>query len=108
MPQRKSVPTRLLAVVRSHPPPTGEGLRADGPRQEWCKTDQSDWDDSRRLDVVAQGFGLALHIRKPLLDHVADRYDADQAILRQHGDVAESPMRHPLHDVADLVGLAAS
>ena len=58
------------------------------------------------LDVVAQRRLLALHLLQAVLDHVADRDDADQAALLDHRHMAELAFRHPLHDRADRVGLA--
>src|SRR5947209_1878759 len=44
---------------------------------------------SRRLDVVAQRGGFVLHLLQPVLDHVADRHDADDLVLLDHRNVAE-------------------
>ena len=41
------------------------------------------------LDVVAQRRLLALHLLQPMLDHVADRHDAGEAALLDHGQMAE-------------------
>jgi flavin reductase (DIM6/NTAB) family NADH-FMN oxidoreductase RutF len=62
---------------------------------------------SRCLDIVAQCRGLSLHFVHAVLDHVADRDDADHLILLDDRNVAELARRHPLHDRADSLRLAA-
>ncbi len=42
-----------------------------------------------------------------VLDHVADRHDADQLVLLDHRDVPELAERHPLHDPPDGLGQSA-
>ena len=36
-------------------------------------------------DIVVHRRGIALHFLEPILDHVADRDDADQPALIDHG-----------------------
>src|SRR5947209_5552278 len=62
---------------------------------------------SRCLDIVAQCRGLLLHFAQAMLDDVADRDDADYLILLDDRNVAELARRHPLHDRADSLRLAA-
>src|SRR6266446_6133682 len=56
---------------------------------------------------VAQSRGLFLHFLQAMLDDVADRDDADHLILLDDRNVAELARRHPLHDRADSLRLAA-
>src|SRR5579863_430852 len=58
-----------------------------------------------REDVVAHRRGLALHVLQPVLDHVADRNDSDQAALLDDRDMAELALGHALHDAADGLAL---
>src|SRR5262249_19758331 len=62
---------------------------------------------SRCLDIVTQCRGLLLHFVQAVLDDVADRDDADHLILLDDRNVAELACRHPLHDRADGLRLAA-
>ena len=52
----------------------------------------------RRADVVAHCFGFALDFVDALLDHVADRDDADGTSVGHHRHVTEFSRRHPFHD----------
>ncbi len=62
---------------------------------------------SRRLDVVAQRGRFLLDLLDAVLDHVADRDDADHPLLLDHRHVPELALRHPFHDGADRVGARA-
>src|ERR1700731_894106 len=60
-----------------------------------------------RLDVVVQPLGFALHTLERVLDHVADRHDADEPLLLNHGHVAELAYGHLLHNGVPALGLNA-
>ena len=64
------------------------------------------WDEgseilrSRRLYIVAQGCGFLLHFVQAVLNHIADRYDADDLILLYDRNMPELAVGHALHDGA--------
>src|SRR5215831_5189510 len=88
---RLSAPERnKLPAVRA----TGRHLRSSPP-------------NSSSLDVVAQGFRLALHFSKPVLHNIADRYDANQSLTIHDRNVAELARGHLLHDGAHSIALRA-
>jgi hypothetical protein len=52
--------------------------------------------------VVAQDIGFQLHVIEPALDHVADRDDAAQGAVLDHGHMADAVRGHQPHDIADF------
>ncbi len=59
-------------------------------------------------DVLAHGGGLHLDLRDVVLDHVADRDDADERAVFDHRQMAEAPGRHHGHDLIEGVALLAA
>src|SRR5271165_4571058 len=54
-------------------------------------------------DIFPQRLALAVDHVDVALDDVADRNDADQPSVLDHGDMAESAFGHRLHDMVDRV-----
>src|SRR5262252_7856177 len=77
---------RSRAQPASHRPATGRR-----PRYSLMQP------SSGGLDVIAQRFGLALHLAEPMLHDIADRYDANQSLLIDDRNVAELARGHLLH-----------
>jgi hypothetical protein len=60
-----------------------------------------------RLDVVVQRLGFVPHLHERVLDYVADRYDADEPLLLDHGYVADFAFGHLLDNRLHGLGLSA-
>src|SRR6516164_8559996 len=98
-----------ISAGRARHPRTGRVRRSSGspPAFPPDRRSPAQRRASRRLDVIAQRGGFVLHLLQSVLDHVADRHDADNLLLLDHRDVAELAGGHALHDDPDGLRRAA-
>ena len=60
-------------------------------------------------DILPHGGGFAFDLFDPVLDHLANRDDAEQLIILHHRQMADAVFGHDRHDGFDIVfGQAAA